>query len=156
MTCNCLTGPCSSITGMCPPGGCKNGWQGDSCDKGKRLFFRLATTYLFYFNRRYMLALLWPLSMFLSCHTIKCLIISNRFIISGLKDANTCSMMMNLWLYQLIRPTFLNLNYKKKHAPAFSIYYELKGCIYGCKESFIFLLLIIVYSLFLINSLILL
>ncbi|XP_052087932.1 multiple epidermal growth factor-like domains protein 10 isoform X2 [Mytilus californianus] len=33
MKCNCLTGPCSWFTGTCPPGGCKKGWQGDSCDK---------------------------------------------------------------------------------------------------------------------------
>ncbi|VDI18344.1 Hypothetical predicted protein [Mytilus galloprovincialis] len=32
--CNCLQGPCNWFTGMCPPGGCEKGWQGESCDKG--------------------------------------------------------------------------------------------------------------------------
>ncbi|XP_052087518.1 receptor-type tyrosine-protein phosphatase T-like [Mytilus californianus] len=32
-TCNCLTEPCSKGDGICPPGGCKEGWHGESCNK---------------------------------------------------------------------------------------------------------------------------
>ncbi|OPL33394.1 hypothetical protein AM593_10031, partial [Mytilus galloprovincialis] len=31
--CYCLRGPCNVFTGDCPSGGCKNGWQGESCDE---------------------------------------------------------------------------------------------------------------------------
>ncbi|CAG2194766.1 MEGF10_11 [Mytilus edulis] len=43
MECNCLTGPCNRFTGTCPPGGCKTGWQGDSCYKGGVMFGVLVT-----------------------------------------------------------------------------------------------------------------
>ncbi|VDI12460.1 Hypothetical predicted protein, partial [Mytilus galloprovincialis] len=34
--CNCLAEPCNKVDGICPQGGCKEGWHGDSwCDEGK-------------------------------------------------------------------------------------------------------------------------
>ncbi|XP_071132256.1 uncharacterized protein [Mytilus edulis] len=33
MECNCLAEPCNKEDGICPFGGCKEGWHGDSCSK---------------------------------------------------------------------------------------------------------------------------
>ena len=32
-TCNCLTEPCNTSTGICQ-GGCKKGWKGTMCNEG--------------------------------------------------------------------------------------------------------------------------
>lgn len=34
--CYCLTEPCSKGDGMCPPSGCNEGGNGDSCNEGRK------------------------------------------------------------------------------------------------------------------------
>ncbi|XP_052105259.1 receptor-type tyrosine-protein phosphatase T-like [Mytilus californianus] len=40
MTCYCLTTPCNTISGKCPPGGCEKGWHGESCEGPKKVTVR--------------------------------------------------------------------------------------------------------------------
>ncbi|XP_063398312.1 cell death abnormality protein 1-like [Mytilus trossulus] len=37
--CNCLAEPCNKADGICPLGGCKEGWHGESCNQSKKLIF---------------------------------------------------------------------------------------------------------------------
>lgn len=37
--CNCLVEPCNKVDGICPFGGCKEGWHGESCNQSKKLIF---------------------------------------------------------------------------------------------------------------------
>ena len=33
LKCFCRTSPCDKVTGLCPPGGCLQGWDGQNCNE---------------------------------------------------------------------------------------------------------------------------
>jgi len=59
--CNCEDGAaCNTTTGLCPTGGCKPGWTGNSCDTSNAL--SLDKINLFYADNLFKLVLLVSLS----------------------------------------------------------------------------------------------
>ncbi|CAC5418182.1 MEGF10_11 [Mytilus coruscus] len=44
--CNCLTDPCSKGDGICPHGGCKEGWHGESCNKETAMKIRKISDFI--------------------------------------------------------------------------------------------------------------